>query len=406
MARDVAARLRRAGCVVSRTIGIALVSLALVGCALPTAAPEPTKTPDKLVLEATFFDRVAGWPDDRLSEAIPALIRSCGRIKEKAHDLRFDGAEIAGRIGDWMPICAEAAKVPPGDEPRARYFFESQFTPYQVLNNGVREGLLTGYYEAELHGSWTRNARFQVPIYGRPQELMSVDLGAFRPEWKGQELAGRLDGHTLKPFPNRKEIESGALSGRQLEILWVDDAIDAFFLHVQGSGRVRMSDGGTVRLGFAGRNGHRYVPIGRELVAAGAMPLEKVTMQSIRAWLRENPARGQELMWRNPSYIFFRTLEGDGPVGAQGAVLTPERSVAVDRAHVPLGVPLWIASRDPLAPNRPLHRLAVSQDVGSAIVGPVRADLFFGFGEQAALAAGAMRQPMRMFVLLPKNRTR
>lgn len=406
MTRDATAAGRRARSAVSRIVGLTLIAAAMAGCALPGAKPEPSKGPDRLVLDATFFDRLPGWPDDRLSEALPALTRSCARIKDKAHDLPFDGTGMAGRIGDWMPICAEAAKIPVGDEARARYFFESHFRPVQVLNNDIREGLLTGYYEAELRGSWTRSPRFQVPIYGRPQELISVDLGGFRPEWKGQELAGRLDGQTLKPFPNRKEIENGALAGRQLEILWVDDAVDAFFLHVQGSGRVQMNDGGTVRLGFAGRNGHRYVPIGRELVAEGVMPLEKVTMQTIRAWLRENPARGQELMWRNPSYIFFRSLEGEGPIGAQGAVLTAGRSLAVDRAHIPLGLPVWIASRDPLKPERPLHRMTVSQDAGAAILGPVRGDLFFGAGEQAAVAAGAMRQPMQMFVLVPKNRPR
>jgi membrane-bound lytic murein transglycosylase A len=193
------------------------------------------------------------------------------------------------------------------------------------------------------------------------------------------------------------------LKGQQLELLWVDSAIDAFFLHVQGSGRVVFEDGSVVRVGYAGRNGRRYTPIGRELVAKGIIPQKKVSLQSIRQWLAENPIAGRQLMEKNQSYIFFRLMEGDGPIGAQGVQLTPGRSLAVDRKYIPLGVPVWLNTSEPGKSRKPLRRLVMTQDTGSAIRGPVRGDLFFGFGNEAGLRAGHMREIGTYYLLLPKK---
>ena len=309
---------------------------------------------------------------------------------------------IGGRVGAWREPCAAAARLPAGDA-AARAYFEAWFVPYLVTGEGGAQGLFTGYYEAELRGAPRPHGPYRVPVYARPPELVTVALGRFGARWKGQRTAGRVADGRLVPFPSRAEIEAGALAGRGLELVWADDAVDVYFLHVQGSGRVRMEDGGVVRLGYDGHNGHAYVAIGRELVAAGAIAGKDLSMQSIRAWLAAHPDAAGRVMARNPSFIFFRAVPGDGPLGAQGAALTPGRSLAVDRRFVPLGVPVWLDTTDPVEPSRPLRRLVVAQDSGGAIKGAVRGDLFWGFGAAAAERAGRMRQTGRYYLLLPRG---
>ncbi|MDP6897275.1 MAG: MltA domain-containing protein, partial [Rhodospirillales bacterium] len=236
------------------------------------------------------------------------------------------------------------------------------------------------------------------------KDLIASDLGSFDDKWQGERIAGRIDDSRYVPYYSRAEIEQGALRGRQLEIVWVDNAIDSFFLHIQGSGRVTLPDGTHVRIGYAGRNGRRYTAVGRELVAAGVMPLEDVTMPAIRAWMEENPVAAQALMLKNKSFVFFRVIKGDGPIGAQGVVLTPRRSIAVDRKYWPLGAPVWMDTTDPgTRPAMPLRRLGVAQDTGSAIKGAVRADYFWGHGNAAGSKAGTMKGRGRLYMLLPRT---
>ncbi|MBU2089727.1 MAG: MltA domain-containing protein, partial [Alphaproteobacteria bacterium] len=259
--------------------------------------------------------------------------------------------------------------------------------------------------EAELSGSLTRTARHTVPLHRRPDDLVMVDLGQFRDELKGQRIAGRVIDGSLKPYESRQQIVGGALDSRRLEILWVDDPVDAFFLQIQGSGRVTLADGRVIRVGYAGQNGHPYVAIGRELIAKGELTRENVSMQSIRAWLAANPGRADEIMNSNPSYVFFRELPGEGPVGAQGVALTPLRSLAVDRRFVPLGTPVWLDVDHPDSGAPRLRQLVVAQDVGGAIRGPVRGDLFWGHGKDAADKAGRMKSTGFYYLLLPKALT-
>ena len=235
---------------------------------------------------------------------------------------------------------------------------------------------------------------------------MEADLGTLAPDLRGRRVAGLVREGRLLPFPDRDAIMGGALAGRGLELAWVDDPADAFFLQVQGSGRVKLEDGRVLRLGYAGWNGHAYYAIGRALVESGALTRENASMQSIRAWMEQaGPEAAAVLMARNPSYVFFRILPGlplgTGPVGTLGAPLTPGRSVAVDRTKLPLGLPVWVAGRDPLDGGA-LRRLAVAQDTGGAIRGLARADLFTGWGEAAAARAGRMREDAAMFLLLPR----
>ncbi|MCH2393531.1 murein transglycosylase A [Oceanibaculum sp.] len=371
---------------------------------LVVAACAPvTEKPDQLTLKPVGYADLPGWQADSLAEVMPALLKSCDRLKPQPPARNFGPDERFGTIGDWLPVCETARAVPAGDATAVRTFFESNFRPYRAGNNGAPEGLFTGYYEAELRGALQRSARYPVPLHRRPDDLVMVDLGQFRDELKGQRIAGRVVGGNLKPYEDRKAIVEGVLDPRKLEIVWVDDPVDAFFLQIQGSGRVTLEDGRVMRLGYAGQNGHPYVAIGRELIARGALTRETVSMQSIRAWLAANPGEAAALMNTNPSYVFFRELPGDGPLGAQGAALTPLRSLAVDRRFVPLGTPVWLDAQHPDAGAERLRRLVVAQDVGGAIRGPVRGDLFWGHGDAAADRAGRMKSNGQYYLLLPKG---
>jgi membrane-bound lytic murein transglycosylase A len=302
----------------------------------------------------------------------------------------------------WRAPCESALAIDTNDHAAARALLEQNFVPFAAADNDRPEGLFTGYYEPELRGARAPDARYRVPLLGRPADLVTVDLALFKPEWKGQRITGRLDNGTLKPYPTRAEIEAGALRNAKSEIVWVDDAVDAFFLQVQGSGRVVFDDGSVLRVGYAAQNGHPYVAIGRELIARGALTRETVSMQSIRAWLAANPDQAASVMNLNPSYVFFRKLEGDGPLGSEGVVLTPGRSLAVDRAFLAMGLPVWLDAEDPLDPAKRLQRLVIAQDTGGAIRGPVRGDVFWGHGTEAAERAGRMRSAGRYWILLPR----
>jgi membrane-bound lytic murein transglycosylase A len=283
-----------------------------------------------------------------------------------------------GRADAWQSLCRQAQALPPGDDAAARQFFQAGFRPVAVTDYGAADGLFTGYFEIELNGSRKRQGRFQTPLYRRPP-----DLG------KG-------------PGPSRAAIEDGALAGRGLELFWVDDPIDAFFLQIQGSGRVRLGDGRTVRVGYDGQNGLRYVAVGRLLVERGVMPRDKVTMTAIRQWMKDHPKAGAALRRDDPSYVFFREIRGDGPIGAEHVALTAGRSLAVDRGFVPLGTPIWVEARERFAPQDEVRRLVVAQDTGGAIKGPVRGDLYWGSGATAGERAGRMNARGRYFLLLPR----
>jgi len=363
----------------------------------------------KLVLAKTNFKKIMGWNGDRHDQALVVFIRSCAKIKKMPSN--FALGPVSGLAGDWQKPCEIASDLPVDRPDLARRFFETQFQPFLATANGRPKGLFTGYFEIELNGSWLRKGSYTTPIYARPAELVEANLGLFNIELKGQKLVGKVAAGRFVPFEDRGEIEGGALAGRGLELIWVDSPIDAFFLHIQGSGRVMMDDGTIIRIGYAARNGHPYYSIGQELIKMGELKRERVSMQSIRSWLRDHPRKAGQLMATNRSFIFFRIIDGalksldkqHGPVGAQGVTLTPGRSLAVDRSYIPLGTPIWLDTTDPVNISEPLRRLVVAQDTGSAIKGPVRGDLFWGFGVAAATKAGLMKQTGRYFLLLPKK---
>jgi membrane-bound lytic murein transglycosylase A len=387
-----------------RRLGFALVLL--VAACGPKEAPKPP--PERLDLTPIAFSALAGWNDDDQTAALPALQRSCGRLLRQSDERPVGPDAVAGTVADWRAPCdavQQAAQQASGIDARAtRALLEQWFEPFRASGrDGPEAGLFTGYYEPELQGSRTRDARHRVPLMKRPEDLVMVELGDFRADWRGERIAGRVVGGALKPYPDRHAIEQGALANRNLELFWVEDAIDAFFLQIQGSGRIALPDGSTVRIGYAAQNGHPYVAIGRPLLERGALERGNVSLRTIRAWLMAHPDEAAGVMDLNPSYVFFREIPGEGPVGAQGVALTAMRSLAVDPKFMPLGVPLWLDIDAPQEPGGRLRRLVIAQDTGGAIRGPVRGDLFCGTGVAAGERAGAMQQRGGYVLLLPKT---
>jgi membrane-bound lytic murein transglycosylase A len=392
---------------------LAIVALALAGCTTPpqprppvvmpppvgpVAVPQPERAPPKPepvpLMTPTTFGALPGWQQDDLREAWPAFIGSC---------------KVLVRKEDWTAPCTAAATVNPADGAAIRVFFESWFVPNQVrAADGADSGLITGYYEPMLHGARKRGGVFQTPLYRVPDDLLTVELGSIYPELKNMRLRGRLVGKKVVPYNTRAEIERADIGGK--ELLWVDDAVEAFFLEVQGSGRVQLADTGeTVRLAYAEQNGHPYKAIGRWLVEQGELTVPQASAQGIKAWIAAHPTRRQELFNANPSYIFFKEERlpdpSIGPKGALGVPLTTARSVAIDPQFLPLGAPVWLATTR-AGSEAPLQRLMMGQDTGGAIRGAVRADFFYGFGKEAAESAGLMKQPGQVWVLLPKAAAR
>lgn len=335
------------------------------------------------------FSDLEGWQTDDPSAALAAFSGSCARILKLPSSAPLDtkgGDPVYGRAGDWQPACEAAANVAPGAG-NARGFFQHWFAPVR-LSGGP--GLFTGYYEPEMKGSLTRHGVYQTPVLAPPPGFRMVEGGG--------------------SFPNRAAIEDGALETDKLALLWLESPIDAFFLHVQGSGRVKLETGETVRLTFAAKTGHPYTSIGKLLVEKGEMTLDEVSMQTIRAWLMAHPEEGRALMRRNESYIFFRVLRNIdpamGPPGAEGVSLTPGRSLAVDRSHHPLGTLLFLTTEHPTVDGQgrvPVRRLMVAQDTGSAIKGVQRGDIFFGSGAEAGEIAGRMKAEGELIALVPKS---
>jgi membrane-bound lytic murein transglycosylase A len=378
-----------------------LAASVLTACEKKPTKPEPVEVPERIVLTETTFSQLPGWDADSLAEALPALRRSCARLLGQPGDRWVGPNGLAGTVQDWRSPCVALEPVAGGDDAALRAVLEAEFAPFAVAGPDTAQGLFTGYYEAELRGAPRPDGVYRWPLFKLPEDLITVELDLFRADLQGERIYGRVRDGRLIPYHSRAEIDDGALASRGLELLWVDDPVDAFFLHVQGSGRVALPDGSTMRVGFAGSNGRTFFAIGRALINEGKVPRNRASMQEIRTWLRGNPQKAAAMMQRNPRYIFFRRIEGEGPIGAQGVALTPGRSLAVDPAFLPLGAPLWLDTTWP-ASDRTLRRLMVAQDSGSAIKGPVRGDFFWGAGEPALAQAGRMKQRGAYYLLLPK----
>lgn len=362
----------------------------LQACVTTREEPSPPAKP-QVRYEPVPWSRVTGWDEDRLDEAWGAFERSCKAIGTRA---------------EWQGVC-DAARM--SQAPRS--FFENNFTAYRVVQTAglqqvIDTGLITGYYEPLLRGARQPSAAFSVPLYAPPDDMLTVDLADLFPELKGKRVRGRVQGKKVVPYYTRGELANGSPSLKGKELLWVDNAVDAFFLEVQGSGRVRLADGTMVRMAYADQNGQPYRSIGRYLVDQGEMTLDQASAQSIRRWVAEHPERKQEVLNANPSVVFFREERIEdpdlGPRGALAVPLTAGRSLAVDPQFIPLGAPVFLATTEPNS-ERPLRRLMLAQDTGGAIRGINRGDFFWGFGTAAAESAGRMKQQGRMWLLWPKG---
>lgn len=375
-----------------RRLALVCLPLFFAACAqLPTPKPPP---PPKAEGPASYrlseWTALPGWREDDLTAAWGAFLQSCRSPKNQAV---------------WQETCAAAAQLNAPSSDEIRGFFEARLVPYRIVNpDGSEDGLITGYYEPLLNGSRSRSARYRYPLYGVPDDLLTIDLASVYPELKNMRLRGRIEGRKVVPYWDREEIDDGALGAKGKELFWVDDAIDLFFLQIQGSGRIRLPDGTLARVGYADQNGHPYHSIGKRLVDSDELPLEKASMQGIKDWAKRNPSKLKELLDYNASYVFFRELPAQegGPLGALGVPLTDARSIAVDPRYIPLGTPVYLAASWPNS-DRPLQRLMQAQDTGGAIRGAVRADFFWGFGPEAGKLAGAMKQRGQLWLLLPKG---
>lgn len=376
-----------------RRLSALFLLLALVACAPREAVPPsipaeplPGAKPGPLELRPASFADLPGWQNENFQGVAEAFLKSCQKLKSQPA---------------WSGVCSDPA-LARGDGAALKRFFESRFKPWRATAQGNPDGLFTGYYEAELPASHRQISANQVPLYALPSDLVTADLSLFDPGLKGRRLDGRVEKNRLVPYHSRAEIEAGALSQKAAVIAWAD-AVDAHILQIQGSGRLLMDDGSVLRAGFAGSNGLPFKGIGAILKEKGKIgPGQDSTMPAIERWLKSNPSEARRLMAENKRYIFFRKIEGDGPIGAFGVPLTPERSLAVDTQMMPLGAPVWLATRLSLG-GQPYQRLVMAQDAGSAIKGAVRGDIFFGHGRAAFDVAGRQKETGRYWLLLPEG---
>ena len=369
---------------IARVFLIVVAAIVLVAGCAPLA-----QRPSAARYEKTTYADLPGWEAAALEPSLRAFVAGCPRLQA---------------VAALAPACAAAQAVPADDAAAARNFFETTFVPYAVIDpDGSTTGLVTGYYEPVLDGSRERTERFRYPVYGVPDDLVDVDLAGLYPELKGMRLRGRLEGRKLVPYYSRSEIDAHGDGFEAPVIAWVADPVELFFLQIQGSGQIRFGDDDRIRVGYGDQNGHPYRSLGRYLVAQGELPLAQASMQGIKAWARAHPELLRQALEQNPSYVFFRERPASGgPLGALGAPLSATYSIAVDRRYYTLGAPVYLASTLPLS-DIPLEQLVVAQDTGGAIRGAVRADFFWGSGDQAGEFAGRMRQQGRMWLLWPRG---
>ncbi|MDX3905760.1 MAG: MltA domain-containing protein [Pigmentiphaga sp.] len=381
---------------------------------LPAPVPRPANRP--ALQSSKHFSRASwtqlpGWKTDPVDSLWRPFMANCRSIMQRTGSPISNTAPPLADPYAWQRTCAAARELPtapPAEQVRA--FLEQWLQPWSVRGPGGEQAvsLATSYYEPLVHASRERGGAYQWPLYAVPTDLLTIDLGSLYPELVGKRIRGKLDGKRVVPYDTRSEIERP--ERQPPAIVWVDDPVDAFFLQVQGTGRAILDtgpgQGSTIRLAYADHNGHPYISIGKWLIDKGELSMAQASMQGIRTWAQRNPGRVKEMLNANPAVVFFREEAvidpTEGPKGAMGLPLTPHRSVAVDPSIVPLGTPVFLATTQPNS-RQPMNLAALAQDTGSAIKGPARVDLFWGFGQEAGEMAGRMKQPSRLWVLWPKD---
>ena len=358
--------------------------------------------------EPVEWGELEGWTSDDHAAAFAAFLGSCRTLQNRRRQSARDLPPIPAALKD---ICDDARQAIPLDEDGARRFFEDHFRPIRINRLGDTDGFLTGYYEPIIAGSRVPTGQFNAPLYRRPPNLVPAGrrkLGEAFPS-KGVFVGRRVGRRKIVPYYDRGQIEDGALDGWHLEICYLHDQVDVLFAQIQGSARIRLEDGAILRVNYDSHNGWPYTPVGRVLVDQKVLSRDQVSMQSIRDWMEANPDQAKEVRRQNKSYVFFRITDlatEDEAVGGQGVPLMPGRSIAIDRALHAYGTPFFIQAELPIANQKAgtkFDRLMIAQDTGSAIVGPARADIYFGAGDEAARIAGRIKNPGTFVMLVPRE---
>jgi membrane-bound lytic murein transglycosylase A len=355
----------------------------------------------------TTFNQLPHWEDDNQLEALQAFKKSCTEITKRTPTT---GIKLlpTNKLEDWQTICSAASALIYPDNQTARKFFEYWFQPYSVKSNFSAKGLFTGYYLPLLHASLKKDKNYSIPVYGLPNDLIKLNLSAFNPNYENKSITGQLTKNNIfRPYPDRAKINGGAIQTNAPVLVWSNNLIDVFFAQIQGSAIVELPNKQRLLLGYAGANGRAYTPIGKILIANHAIKKTEISMQTIRSWLEQHPDQANTILNSNASYVFFKLLNGEDPIGSETVPLTTKRSLAVDRNYIPLGTPVWL---DTVTPNNQtsntlnkFKHLLIAQDTGGAIKGAIRGDVYWGAGEEAGFIAGHMQSPGRYWILLPRK---
>ena len=363
--------------------------------------------PDVITFKETSFKALPGWDKANIKKSLQAFQISCKTFLRQDPDRTVGSQQITMKVKDWLPACRAAIAIDPISTTVAKKFFQRWFTPIEFYNNKPIDGLFTGYYLPYLHGSLTKTPEYNIPIYGLPTNMVTINLEDFGTGFSNRRIVGRVENNKVLPFHTREKINKGVLKNDAPVLVWVNSHIDRLFLEIQGSGAVELPDGEVLSLGYAGENGAPYTPVGRVLVERGIMTKQTASMQGIRTYLEAHPEEILSVINQNKSFVFFRVLNRSAALGAQGVTLTPGYSLAVDRKWIPLGTPLWLDTSRPTQNSEKqttLQRLMIAQDTGGAIRGIVRGDVFWGAGEEATFIAGNMKNKGHYWLLLPRHK--
>ena len=359
---------------------------------------QTSDTSGNMRLKSVSFDNLADWNNEDFSAVIPVFAKNCAQIQKSKNDF-FSAGIIQIKTADLQAKCQRFAVKNIKTSAEMKKFLETEFKPYAVTDDGNPEGKFTSYYEAVIRASYNKDSKYKYPVYGKPRDLIEINLRDFDAELPNTRLVGRIENGKFIPYYNRRDIEKNGVQAPVL--MWGDDLVDIHFMQIQGSAVALMSDGSRVRIGFADSNGHKFKGIGSILMAKGYLKSGDSSMPKIREWLRANPDKAEDLMHENDRFIFQRITNADGPIGAYGISLTAGRSMAVDTRYIPLGLMLWL---DTIGPDkRSIRKIVFAQDIGSAIKGVVRGDYFWGHGEEALKYAGKMNSAGKYYIIVPKE---
>lgn len=352
----------------------------------------------KVNVQQVPFSQLSGWNNDDFKEIISIFSKNCKYILNNKNEYIYN-SQIKIKTSDYKDICHRFTGKNINTSKQMKDFMEAEFIPYSVADGDNYEGTFTSYYEAEINASFTKTSKYKYPIYGKPNDLVELNLKDFGADLPDTRLVGRVKDGKFIPYYNRREIEKNGINAPV--IMWGDDLVDIHFMQIQGSAIAHMSDGSYIRIGYAENNGHKFRGIGGILLSKNAIEPKDASMIKIREWLRNNPQKADELMMENERFIFQRLSDADGPVGAIGISLTAGRSLAVDNKYIPLGAVLWLDTYNP--DKKDIKKIVFAQDIGSAIKGVVRGDYFWGHGEEALKQAGRMNSIGRYYILAPKK---